>query len=171
MEKDKKHLFYLNELSDYKVKSDNPDVRGWEIHDRDGRTIGKVDNLLVNKQTEKVVYLDVEVDSSIIEANHDPYSRTAKGGVHEFINKEGEDHLIVPIGLVALDEDKKVVRTNEIDHQTFAETKRIEKGRTVDRGYEVMVLDSYNRDDEIDYPEDESLYDRREYDRSNYRKS
>ena len=53
MEKDKKHLFYLNELSDYKVKSDNPDVRGWEIHDRDGRTIGKVDNLLVNKQTEK----------------------------------------------------------------------------------------------------------------------
>ncbi|MFZ0491184.1 MAG: photosystem reaction center subunit H, partial [Salegentibacter sp.] len=94
-----------------------------------------------------------------------------KGGVHEFINEEGEDHLIVPIGLVALDEDKKVVRTNEIDHQTFAETKRIEKGRTVDRGYEVMVLDSYNRDDEIDYPEDESLYDRREYDRSNYRKS
>ncbi|MDT0643892.1 PRC-barrel domain-containing protein [Zunongwangia sp. F363] len=171
MKNGKKHLFYLDELSDYKVKSHDPDVRGWKIHDREDRVIGKVDNLLVNKQAERVVYLDVEVDSSIIEANHDPYSGKAESGVHEFINKEGENHLIVPIGLVSLDEDKKIVRTNEIDHRTFAETKRMERGRTVDRGYEIMVLDSYNRDEEVEYPEDETLYDRREYDRGNYRNS
>lgn len=171
MKSDEKHLFYLNELSDYKVKSDDPDVRGWKIQDRENRTIGKVDNLLVNKQTEKVVYLDIEVDTSIIEANHKPYSHSAKEGVHEFINKDGENHLIVPIGMVRLDEDEKLVRTDKIDHQTFAETKRVKKGGIIERNYELAVLESYNRDETEVYPENEGLYERKEYDSSNYRNS
>lgn len=171
MKNNEKHLYYLNELSDYKVKSNDPDVRGWKIQDKDSRTIGKVDNLLVNKQTEKVVYLDIEVDKSIIEANHKPYSHSAKEGVHEFINKEGENHLIVPIGMVNLDHDNKLIHTNDIDHKTFAETKRMKKGGTIDREYEIVVLDSYNRDERNTYAEDENLYERKEYDSSNYRKA
>ncbi|HSP11391.1 MAG TPA: hypothetical protein VLO29_02605 [Salegentibacter sp.] len=141
-----KHLFYLNELSDYKVKSDDPDVRGWDVKDIDNRVIGKVDNLLVNKNTERVVYLDVEVDKSIIEANHDPYRSSASEGVHEFMNKDGEEHIIIPIGLVNLNEDEKFVYTDKINHRTFAETKRIKKGSNVNREYETIVLESYNRD-------------------------
>ncbi|HSI70591.1 MAG TPA: PRC-barrel domain-containing protein [Gillisia sp.] len=140
-----KNLFYLNELSDYKVSSDDPDVRGWEVKDKDNRVIGKVDNLLVNKQTQRVVYLDVEVDTTIIEANHDPYGQPADSEVHEFINKEGENHIIIPVGLVNLNEDQKFVYTDRVNHQTFAETKRIEKGAAVNREYEVVVLDSYDR--------------------------
>lgn len=140
-----KHLFYLNELSDYKIASDDPDVRGWQVKDKDNRVIGKVDNLLVNKQTERVVYLDVEVDNSIIEANHDPYGQPADSDVHEFINKEGENHIIIPVGLVNLNDDQNFVYTDRINHQTFAETKRIEKGAAVNREYEVVVLDSYDR--------------------------
>lgn len=142
----KKHLFYLNELSDYKVESGDPDVRGWEVKDSDNRVVGKVDNLLVNKEKEKVVYLDVEVDKSIIDANHDPYGQSASADVHEFINKEGENHLIIPIGHARLNEKEKYVYTDKIDHRTFAETKRKEKGADVDRDYEVVVLESYNRD-------------------------
>lgn len=143
-----KHLFYLNELSDYKVSSDYPDVRGWKVKDVDNRVIGKVDNLLVNKQTERVVYLDVEVDKSIIEADHDPYKASASEGVHEFINKDGENHIIIPIGLVNISEndDDKFVYTDKVNHRTFAETKRFEKGSNVNREYEVVVLESYNRD-------------------------
>ena len=143
-----KHLYYLNELSDYKVESHDPDVRGWKVKDAENRVIGKVDNLLVNKERKKVVYLDVEVDTSIIEANHDPYGKSASEGVHEFINKEGENHLIVPVGLVDIDKDDKAVRCDKIDHRTFAETKRMEKGYDVDREYEVAVLESYNRNTE-----------------------
>ena len=161
-------LFYLDELSDYKVKSGDPDVRGWHVKDKDQRVIGKVDNLLVNKNTEKVVYLDVEVDPSIIDANHKPYSGTAQAGVHEVMNKDGENHVIIPIGLVNLNHDDEVVNTNEITHKTFAETKRKRRGSTIDREYEIIVLDSYNRDD-TNYPEDDSLYERDEYDTKNYR--
>ena len=142
----RKHLFYLHELSDFKVDSDDPDVRGWKVKDVDNRVVGKVDNLLVSKEKKRVVYLDVEVDKSIIEANHDPYGNPASGDVHEFINKEGENHLILPVGLARLNTDEKYVYTDKINHQTFAETKRMEKGYDVDRDYEVVVLESYNRD-------------------------
>lgn len=186
----KKHLYYLDELSDYKVSSDDPDVRGWKVKDADNRVIGTVDNLLVSKEREKVVYLDVEVDKSIIEANHDPYGNPATDGVHEFINKEGENHLILPIGLARLNTDEKYVYTDRINHQTFAETKRMERGKEVDREYETVVLDSYSRDldtgtdrrtsseDSGTYeerrkagriPDDDSFYDREEFDRSKYR--
>lgn len=145
MKEKKKHLYYLSELPDYKVDSDDPDVRGWPVKDVDSRIIGKVDNLLVSKERKRVVYLDVEVDSSIIDANHDPYGKPAEGEIHEFINQNGENHIIIPIGLARLNTSEKYVYTDSINHRTFSETKRIEKGYTVTREYEMSVLDSYNR--------------------------
>lgn len=165
-----KNLCYLEELSDYKVKDNDKDVRGWKVKDKDGKTIGTVDNLLVNKTSERVVYLDVEVDKSIIEANHQPYRIRAEEGVHEFLNEDGENHVIIPIGLAHLDLAKEYVFTERIDHKTFAETKRIKKGTPIDRDYEVLVLANYDRDQEdqdrnqnVVYPKDNSFYDRIEF--------
>ncbi|WP_156879169.1 PRC-barrel domain-containing protein [Salinimicrobium xinjiangense] len=152
----RKHLYYLHELSDFKVDSDDPDVRGWPVKDVDNRVVGKVDNLLVSKEKKRVVYLDVEVDKSIIDANHDPYGNPASE-VHEFINRDGENHLILPIGLARLNVDDKYVYTDKINHRTFAETKRMEKGYDVDRDYEVVVLESYNRDLDRDNRRDNDL--------------
>lgn len=146
MEKENKHLYYLEELSDYKVDSHYSDVTGWPVKDLNNRVIGKVDNLLVNKELEKVVYLDVEVDRSIIEANHDPYGRPANIEIREFVNKDGENHIIIPIGMVSIDDDQKFVYTESIDHQTFSETKRVNRGSHIDRDYEKVVLGSYNRE-------------------------
>lgn len=144
-EKREKHLYYLDELKDYKISSGYPDVRGWDVKDAENRVVGKVDNLLVNKESERVVYLDVEVDQSIIDANHDPYGESADPEVREFINKEGENHLIIPIGYVKLNEELKNVYCDKISHRTFSETKRIKKGEPLDRDYEVVVLKSYKR--------------------------
>ncbi|MGB8704069.1 MAG: hypothetical protein WCD31_03460, partial [Gillisia sp.] len=146
MKNREKHLYYLEELKDYEVDSHYEDVRGWPVKDRDNRVIGKVDNLLVNKDLERVVYLDVEVDDTIIEANHDPYGRPANQDIKEFVNKEGENHVIIPIGMIDINTDNNFVYTESIDHQTFAETKRIKTGADIDRDYEVIVLDSYTRD-------------------------
>lgn len=140
-----KKLYYLDELSGYKVDRDDPDVRGWDVRDYNNRTIGKVDNLVVHKEKERVLYLDVEVDQSIIDANHDPY-KPSRSEIKEFVNDDGENHLIVPIGLVDIDEDHKFVQTDQVDYQTFAKTKRIRKGSRIDRDYEVVVLESYNRE-------------------------
>jgi sporulation protein YlmC with PRC-barrel domain len=159
-----KSLFYLEELSDYKVSNSDKDVRGWNVNDVDGRTIGTVNNLLVNKNTERVVYLDVEVDQSIIDVDYKPYSHKAKDGVHDFINKDGENHVIIPIGMAHLDLDKEIVSTQKINHDTFARTKRVKKNTPVQRDYEVIILDTYTRpESEVHYSEDDTFYDRQEF--------
>jgi hypothetical protein len=149
--KDKnKNLHYLHELSDYKVASDYEDVRDWEVLDIDERTIGKVDGLLVSKKAERVVYLDVEVDESLIEVGHENYATPASDGVHEFLNEEGENHLIIPIGIATLDENNKKVHIKHIDYSTFAKTKRFKKGADIERPYELMVLPHYFPDNNYD---------------------
>lgn len=168
MSEKNKNLYYLDDLSNYKVVSDDSDVRGWLVKDADSRTIGTVDGLLVNKEKKRVVYLDIEVDESLIEEGHEVYEKPASEGTHEFTNKEGENHLIIPIGLVNLDEENKKVLTNEIDYSTFTKTKRFSKGANIDRKYEATVLGHYFPERTIDEAEleDDEFYNRQEFKKS-----
>lgn len=171
MKNNEKHLYNLDELSDYKVASDDPDVRSWEVRDADNRVIGKVDNLLVNKTAKRVVYLDIEVDNTIIDAKHDPYGRPQNVEIREFVNKDGENHVIVPIGMVNLDIEHKTVIAHGINHRTFAETKRFHEGDTINREYETVVLDSYNRENPpVEIYDEDHFYERDEFDRNRYSK-
>lgn len=159
-----KKLWYLHELSDYKVDSDYPDVRGWDVTDNNNRTIGKVDNLLVNKDAKRVVYLDVEVDKTIIDDGHEEFQRSASEGVHGFVNREGETHLIIPIGMVDIQENDKRVHTDQIDYDTFKGTKRFSKGSDIDQEYERTVYQTYRPNEELDRSSfDDEFYQRKEF--------
>lgn len=162
-----RNLYYLEELSGYKVASDYCDVRGWKVKDAGNRTIGKVDGLLVNKQSERVVYLDVELDKSVIEEGHKTYEVPASNGVHEFLNEDGDDHLIIPIGMTSLDEENKKVHTNKIDYNTFTKTRRFAKGAIIDPDYELNVFRHYVGDSIDDSTiMDDRFYDRKEFENS-----
>ncbi len=168
-----RNLYCLSELSDFKVSDEDKDVRGWIVKDANKNTIGKVDNLLVSKANNRVVYLDVEVEKSILEENSRPYSTTTGEAEREFINEEDENHVIIPIGMAHLDTNEEIVRTPKISREIFARTKRMKKGSTIDRNYETNVLESYNRSaqttftDEEKNADDTSLYERAEYNRKN----
>ncbi|QLG46520.1 PRC-barrel domain-containing protein [Costertonia aggregata] len=167
-----RNLFYLHELSDYKVSDSDKDVRGWPVKDADGHYIGEVENLLISKSDERVVYLDVEVDEEIIKANHKPYAKSALDGTHGFVNEEGENHIIIPIGLVDLDLEQEIVNTPDIGRDVFSETKRIRKGSLIDRHYETDVLESYQRDEESELTPSERMdNDPQLYKSSAYQKS
>lgn len=171
MSDNNKNLYYLEELPDYQVASNYFDVRGWDVVDAENRIVGKVTNLLVNKQAERVVYLDVEVNKSIIEVGYETYQVPASEGVHGFINKDGDEHLIVPIGMVKLDVEQKNVITNQIDYHTFAKAKRFKKGTAIERDDELIMFSHYIRDDTVDITIlDENLYERKEFDNSLNRK-
>jgi len=149
--KDKdKNLYYLHELSGYKVADEYPDVSKWDVIDTNNRNIGKVDGLLVSKEAKRVVYLDVEVDASLIESGHQTYAAPANKGVHEFLNGDGENHLIIPIGMATLEEDNRKVHISQIDYKTFAKTKRFRKGVDLERSYELTVLPHYLPDNKFD---------------------
>lgn len=159
-----KNLFNLDELSDYKVAENYSDVRGWYVKDANNRIIGKVDHLLVNKTAERVVYLDVEVDTALIEEGYNTYQDRVSAGVHEFLNKDGENHLIIPIGMANIDEKKKIVNTNQIDSSTFAKAKRFRKGDSIDFTYELNLLRHYRGDNTIHSSNTvNEFYDREEF--------
>lgn len=161
MEDKDKNLFHLDELSDYKVADGYNDVRGWDVIDADARRIGKVDGMMVSKSAERVVYLDVEVDEDLIQEGHKTYEKSAGDGVHEFLNEDGENHLIIPIGMVTLDEDDEKVHSNKINYTTFSNTKRYKKGQDIDRSYELVILPHYISDYEA--KEETEFYDRTEF--------
>lgn len=48
----------MSELGDYRVSDEDPDPRGWSVVGRDGATIGRVEDLIVDTAAMKVRYLD-----------------------------------------------------------------------------------------------------------------
>ena len=51
----------MRDTKDFKVKSDEPDLRGWNVFGTDGERIGKVTDLLVDPAAMKVAFLDVDL--------------------------------------------------------------------------------------------------------------
>ncbi|MBF9142476.1 PRC-barrel domain-containing protein [Hymenobacter properus] len=76
----------LRDLTDFEVADDNPDVRGWTVRGGDGQALGTVYELIVEPEAMKVRYLDVELDG-------------------RFHINEHENHILLPIGVAALDAD------------------------------------------------------------------
>lgn len=168
MENKDKNLYRLDELTDYKVASNYSDVRGWKIVDADNRTIGKIDNLWVNKDMQRVVYLDVKVDKALIDDHRNEVHDTiAYDNGREFMYKEGDSHLIIPIGAVNINKDTKIVMANNIGYDTFRKTGRYNTQHNFDRNYERNVLRSYYADEEArsgSQSDNDDFYNRREFD-------
>lgn len=167
MENKDKNLYRLDELTDYKVASNYSDVRGWKIVDADNRTIGKIDNLWVNKDMQRVVYLDVKVDKALIDdSRNEVHDTIAHENGKEFVYKEGDSHLIIPIGSVNINKDTKIVMANSISYDTFRRTGRYNIQHNFDRNYERSVLRSYYPDyDQSGFESnDDAFYKRREFD-------
>lgn len=165
MSEKEKNLYYLDELSDYKVASDDCDVRGWKVKDADNRTIGKVDDLLVNKATERVVYLDVEVNDELIMEENKTFVKQAGEGVQGTLNNDGDDHLFIPVGLVTLDEENEIVLAGAMNSANFATTNRVSKRSAIDRKHEIALMRNYILAAPNDEPNDvsDNFYNSKEF--------
>ena len=119
----------LDQLDDFEVAEGDPDIRGWDVHTADGRRIGEVDDLLVDRLAMKVRYLDVDLDDEV--------------------DRSGEDrHILVPIGYARLDEaDDRVV----VDSLTRAdlEAMPLYAHAPVTREYETRLRDRFDRGREL----------------------
>ena len=106
------------------MASDDPDVRGWEIVDRDNERFGTIKELIVDPEKKKVRYLDVEPSSDLSSA--------------------GNERLLIPIGVAKLDKDHKNVIVNEVDKDALASFP-LYSGDVVARDYEIEVVERFNR--------------------------
>lgn len=94
---DTANLKPLSRLDDFKVAEHDQDVRGWDVVARDGKKIGKVDDLLVDTSMRKVRYLGVDMDRGL-------FANLFSGGHN--------GHVLVPIEEVTLGRDGQVNLTS-----------------------------------------------------------
>jgi hypothetical protein len=147
-DKNEKRLFYLHDLSDYKIGKDHPDVRGWKVVDSQRKKIGEVESLLVDIKAEKVRYLDVDLDQDILHDQHNPYDKEAhKDGIHEYENRKGETHMIIPIGVAHIDRNSKTIIADGINRDALTNAPTHTKGAEITRDYEIDVLATYRKED------------------------
>lgn len=101
-------LFYLDNLSDYKVHHNDPDIRDWDVKMRSGARIGKVTGLVADTDKEVVRYVDIELDDELISRasarNHDSDHR----------------YTMVPVGMVRVDRDDKDVYISGVTYEQVA---------------------------------------------------
>jgi uncharacterized protein (TIGR02271 family) len=117
----------LDQLSDFKVADEDPDVRGWDVLSADGRRIGEVENLLVDTAAMKVRYLDVEVDDDLLQ------------------DDDRDRHVLVPVGYARLDRDDNRVMVDTLN-STDVGTLPAYRSEPLTRDYETSVRQSWDRD-------------------------
>lgn len=146
MDRNDRHLFRMEELEDYKIADNEPDVRGWDIVDYQREKIGVVKELIVDIDKEKVRYLDIIA-------------------TQELSLSGGDRHFIVPIGVAQIDETENRVVVREIDKTTLMSIPNY-TGNAVTRDYEFDVVERL-RGDRTNIFEDQ-FYDNEFYNEENF---
>ena len=124
------NLHRLNELSDFKVAEHDPDIRGWDVRSLDGSEIGKVKDLVVDKEARKVRYIDVHLKNEIYKSDK--------------VDGDQDMHLLVPIGAAALHENKDDVRLDMIETPGVLQNEfPVCEGPLITQDYERKLRDFY----------------------------
>lgn len=108
----------LSAMDDFRVAAGAPDPRGWQVTAADGVEIGRVRDLIFDREALRVRYLDVEIDAA------------APG--------TGERHVLLPIGRARLHESEDRVIVSGLPAASVAALPRY-GGADFDREYESAV--------------------------------
>jgi photosynthetic reaction center H subunit len=136
MEEESTRLFRLDDLDDFEVSDDDPDIRGWDVIGEGGEKVGRVDELIVEPDMLQVRYMDIEME--------------------EELNNNGERHLLVPIGIARLDESDDRVLITDISKQTLRSCP-IYTGQTITRSYEQQIRNALHIEQEVVNPEEAEI--------------
>lgn len=132
-EEESPRLFRLDDLDDFEVSDDDPDIRGWDVIGEGGEKVGRVDELIVDPDMLQVRYMDIEME--------------------EELNNNGERHLLVPIGIAQLDESEDRVLIKDIS-KDILKSCPVYTGQPVTRTYEQQIRNALHIEQEIINPEE-----------------
>jgi photosynthetic reaction center H subunit len=136
------NLVTLKELKNFKVADGDADVRGWRVTSADGVKVGKVDELVVDREAMKVRYLDIHLNKDIFD-------------------REVDRHLLVPVGIARVNRDNDRVM---LDNTTVSDLLRVPPYAPgpITREYERSVRDSIIQDP--NQRNDEGFYEHDHFD-------
>lgn len=136
MDEESNRLFRLDDLDDFEVSDDDPDIRGWDVICEGGEKIGRVDELIVDPDMLQVRYMDIEME--------------------EELNNNAERHLLIPIGIARLDESDDRVLITDISKQSLRNCP-VYSGQPITRDYEKQIRDALHIEQQIVNPEEAEL--------------
>lgn len=116
-----------------------PNVLGWKVVDSDRRTIGYVDNMLVDTKEDRARYIDIELDKTLVKEGQENYGGKGGEGARDFQPNHDEVNVLVPIGMLHTDDSEKVVVADNIDRTTLMQIPRHRPGSDISFEHERQV--------------------------------
>jgi sporulation protein YlmC with PRC-barrel domain len=98
---DVKRLHKLNDLNDYEVSDNDPDIVDWKVYTSDKIEFGEVEDLVVDINIKKAVYADVIVSD-------------------DFMTGDSDSHLLIPLDSITVYEKNKMVIVNSLSSEELA---------------------------------------------------
>lgn len=103
----------LSDFDDLEVADGYPDVRGWDVLARDGQSVGKVKDLIVDASAMRTLYVEVELDDSLRASD--------AGGAGR------EADVLLPVGKARLDERDDEVLVDSLTVEQVVELPRVDE--------------------------------------------
>src|SRR4051794_25979432 len=95
---DKNSNYHLQELggSDFEIADGQPNIKGWDVKDENGKKMGEVDELLFDPQSRKVRYIVLDLEGNVFDLeNRDVLVPIGVAQLH------GEDDEVILPGITA----------------------------------------------------------------------
>jgi len=151
---DKEYRNNLVELSKsgYEIVPDEPDIRKWKVRNAEGRILGVVDDLILDKDQRKVRYIVLDMDGKPI----------------NLVSRK----VLIPIGISQFDDidDVVVLPAITVEHlatlPTYSGRIRKDEERKIRRLF--SAPDPNTRVDYDDRYDDNNFYDHEHFNDSNY---
>ena len=150
---EKEYRKTLTELSNsgYEIVSDEPDIRKWKVRNAEGRPLGVVDDLVIDKQLHKVRYI-------VLDLNGKPLNLLSR-------------KVLVPIGISQFDDLDDVVILPTITIEQLATLPTYHKGKIrLDEERKIRNVFSAPNP-KVDYDEryeDDHFYEHEHFNDENY---
>jgi photosynthetic reaction center H subunit len=143
-------LAELRQLHDYIIAEDDPDIRGWEVRTAAGlgdRTVGSVEDLIVDRDTLRVRYVLVCLDKDAVATTRDR-------------------RILVPVGIARLDDHENQLRLDGYTAGQLVGVPEFRPGKLT-RRYEAIVRRRFSPAEPTAGPQarrEADFYEHREFD-------
>ena len=133
-------LMPMSDMPHYIIEDPSPDLRGWTVKLRDGRTVGKIDDLVVDTDEMVVRYMEVKL-------------------AHEFRLEDDEEWLLLPLTATQFDEKYDIVTVDRVPAGGLSAVPRSRTADETRRALSVADGRTLNELFEIGAPENDTLID------------
>lgn len=130
--RDYRQLDKLKDLEDWKIHDNHTDIRGWEVYSNDNMKVGKIENLIVDIKAKEVRYIEIQLEDDLAGLDH-------LNSTIETRYEKDDRFIIVPIGLINIDDNKDIIKVDKLNTSALYQTPRFDREAGINPDYEIVL--------------------------------